>query len=138
MSWYRNRNRPEAYTAVVLDGPSHLRLVEGMRGHLPEGWETVAHHMTIHLGRAEEGDQPGRVVRLTAHEWAADSRVLAVGVHGHPTTDGRRPHVTVGVNRAGGGEPKDSNLLTGWTPLDPPIELVGTVTEVIRPVGPRD
>lgn len=138
MSWYSNSKPPQVYTAVVLDGPSHLRLVEGMRGHLPEGWETVAHHMTIHLGPAEEGDGQGEVVRLTAHEWAADSRVLAVGVLGHPTTDGRRPHVTVGVNRRGGGEPKDSNLLTGWTPLDPPIELVGTVTEVTRTVGPQD
>jgi len=121
-------NESIAYTAVVLDKKSHDLLVSEMKHHIPEGWEVYAHHMTINMGAYKIRDEVGKKVTLTASSVAHDDKVVAVSVYGYPSSN-THPHITVAVNKAEGGKPKDSNSLKKWLNI-PPIRLTGTVTEV--------
>ena len=76
------------YTALVLNDKSHLKLVEKMKHLIPEGWEIIAHHMTINMGNISNGPLArfpkavGTFETLVVSSWAMDDRVLAVGVEG--------------------------------------------------------
>jgi hypothetical protein len=54
---------------------------------------------------------------------------MAVGVSGF-NSNNPKPHITIAVNRQGGGKPMMSNKLTNWTKLRIPLSLSGKVTEV--------
>ena len=125
---YTTMNESIAYTAVVLDKKSHDLLVSEMKHHIPEGWEVYAHHMTINMGAYKIRDEVGKRVTLTASSVAHDAKVVAVSVYGYPSSNSQ-PHITVAVNKAEGGKPKDSNSLKKWETIHP-IRLTGTVTEV--------
>lgn len=130
MNWYKKSNSSVSYTGIMLDEASHQILIERMSTFIPKGWKIYAHHMTINLGPAKDKKEVGKIVNLTASEWAKDDKVIAVGVHGYDVKDGRKPHVTVAVNAEFGGKPKDSNLLSGWQPISQPIPLAGVIKEV--------
>lgn len=119
------------YTAVVLDDKSRTALLKRLGNMIPEGWETIAHHMTINLGPIDPIYERflGMTANLTANSFAADDKVMAVGVSGFPTIN-KLPHITLAVNRTNGGKPMMSNNLTDWEPLSEPIVLTGKVTEV--------
>jgi hypothetical protein len=119
------------YTAVVLDDKSRTALLKRLGNMIPEGWETIAHHMTINMGAIvpEFAKFLGMNVDLNAEDFAADDKVMAVGVAGMPTKNGK-PHITLAVNRANGGKPMMSNQLTNWEKLSEPLVLSGKVTEV--------
>ena len=125
---YAIMNESIAYTAVVLDKNSHDLLVSKMKHHIPEGWVVYCHHMTINMGAYKIRDEVGKQVTLTVSSIAHDDKVVAVQVHGYPSSNSQ-PHITVAVNKAGGGKPKDSNTLKKWEST-PPIRLTGTITEV--------
>lgn len=139
MNWYKqSQSDPEsspprrvAYSAVVLDPPSHAALLDAMRPHIPEGWKEYAHHMTINLGPLK-GDRSdlGKTVTLSAHSWDVSEKAAAVAVSGYERRMPGTAHVTVAVNSAGGGKPKDSNDLKDWKPIEKPLSLSGTVEEV--------
>jgi len=42
-----------SYSAVVLDDRSRTRLIERFKSLIPEGYEIVAHHMTINMGEID-------------------------------------------------------------------------------------
>ena len=70
-----------SYTALVLTPESHDRLVNSI--DVPEGWETLAHHMTINMGSPEQGpanELVGQEAPLTIVSQAQDDKVMAVGV----------------------------------------------------------
>ena len=123
------------YSAVVLDDESHAKLVQVFAPMIPEGWETIAHHMTINMGALDAGsdakqDMENDVeVKLNVVDYAMDNLVMAVGVEGYPSSNAK-PHVTIAVNRAEGGKPYLSNKLNDWKPLSFPLQLTGKVTEV--------
>ena len=123
------------YSAVVLDKKSRDMLLKVFGNMIPEGWEKIAHHMTIKMGALENGSQEQqdmideKMVMLDVVDYAIDNLVMAVGVKGYETTN-EKPHVTIAVNRAEGGKPYLSNKLTDWKPLGFPLELTGKVTEV--------
>jgi len=123
------------YSAVVLDKKSRDNLLKVFAPMIPEGWETIAHHMTIKMGALENGskakaDLSGKTdITLTVVDYAVDDLVMAVGVDGYETTN-EKAHVTIAVNRAEGGKPYLSNKLTDWKPLGFPLTLTGKVTEV--------
>jgi hypothetical protein len=118
------------YSAVVLDADSHGKLAHfGV-----PGWKTFCHHMTIVFGSGLPShlrDDLGKVVTITATHIGRSDKAVAVRVSGfHSNND--IPHVTVAVNFDGGGRPVDSNSITDWKPLDNPISLTGTVSEIPR------
>ena len=98
---------------------------------IPNGWETIAHHMTINMGEIDPKFEKylGMTVDLTAVDFAMDEKVMAVGVTGFETKN-QKPHITLAVNRTAGGKPMMSNNLINWENLSEPIILTGKVTEV--------
>ena len=134
-----------SYTGVVLDHNSHVKLLVATAGfHIPFGWKTYAHHMTINMGPLNEALNPGLIrgaeIKLKATHVGFDDKVLAVKVHCPMIiTTNKVPHITVAVNRDGGGKPKHSNDLPehSWMPLDEEIDLVGVVTVGENPKEPE-
>lgn len=124
------------YTALVLTEKSHEKLVRRLHSLLPEGWEVVAHHMTINMGNISNGPLArhrgvlGTYESLVVVGWAKDEKVLAVCVESTIPSSNKTKHITVAVNRDGGGKPFHSNNLTGWEPLEEPFSLRGEIKEV--------
>lgn len=120
-----------SYSAVVLDEKSRSRLLERFQKNIPEGWEVIAHHMTINLGEIDPEFERflGMPVRLSVDDIAMDDKVIAVGVSGFGSKN-IKPHITLAVNRANGGKPMMSNKLTDWEKLRRPLLITGKVTEV--------
>jgi tRNA nucleotidyltransferase/poly(A) polymerase len=120
------------YSAVVLDNRSKQRLIERFRNEIPEGWEIIAHHMTINMGGLDSKFAKFNGmdnIELTVNDIAKDDKVIAVGVSGFDSKNAK-PHITLAVNRQGGGKPMMSNNLTNWTKLRVPLVITGKVTEV--------
>ena len=119
-----------SYTALVLTPESHDRLVNSI--DVPEGWETLAHHMTINMGSPEQGpanELVGQEAPLTIVSQAQDDKVMAVGVESPIPSKNEIKHITIAVNREAGGKPFLSNKLTDWQPSQA-ITLKGIVTHV--------
>jgi hypothetical protein len=128
-----------SYSGVVLDKESKQQLL-GL--DTPEGWEPVAHHMTITMGPLihkkgkhdfSEAYPVGSEVELPVVAIGMDDRAMAVKVQ-PPSEVSKKisfPHVTVAVNREGGGKPFHSNKIPeeNFQPLTG-ITLRGTVEEV--------
>jgi hypothetical protein len=123
-----------SYSAVVLDDKSRASLLKVFQPMIPEGWEVIAHHMTIKMGALENGSKEKQdmendtVITLNVVDYAMDDKVMAVGVEGYPTKNAK-PHITIAVNRAEGGKPFMSNKLSDWRPLGFPLTLTGKVSE---------
>lgn len=121
------------YTALKLNDMSHEKLKNELMHEIPEGWKLFCHHMTINLGEASQGpaaDLVGKEMSLRAIQIGKDEKVMAVKVESACPSNNAIKHVTVAVNFAGGGKPKDSNDLKNWIDLPRPIELTGVVTEI--------
>mgnify|MGYP004461619809 FL=1 len=130
-----------AYSGVVLDNESHQRLLNSV--DIPEGWETIAHHMTITLGPLlhpkgkhdfSKNYGPGNEVTLKVTHVGLDDRAMAVKVEA-PYEISKRiafPHITVAVNREGGGKPFHSNKIPAdnFKPIEGELMVRGTVQEV--------
>tara|TARA_Y100000310_G_scaffold329687_1_gene399999 strand:+ start:547 stop:1035 length:489 start_codon:yes stop_codon:yes gene_type:complete len=128
-----------SYSGVVLDDMSRQQLLDL---DIPEGWEPVAHHMTITMGSLLHkkgkhdftGDYPvGQEVELPVLSVGQDERAMAVQVQ-TPAPISKKtkfPHITVAVNRAGGGKPFHSNKIPqeNFQPLSG-LVLRGTVQEI--------
>lgn len=124
-----------SYSAVVLDIVSQQKLVSVFKPMIPEGWEIVAHHMTIKMGALDPESQAkkdlieGTEITLNVEDYAINDKVMAVGVSGYETMN-PMPHITLAVNRKEGGKPMMSNQLTDWKSVIVPLKLTGMVTEV--------
>ena len=128
-----------SYSGVVLDDESKQKLLDLS---IPEGWESVAHHMTITMGPLvhkkgkhdfSEAYPAGAVRELPVVAVGQDERAMAVQVQ-TPSEISKKisfPHVTVAVNRAGGGKPFHSNKIPeeNFEPLSGGV-LRGVVEEV--------
>lgn len=124
------------YSAVVLDEKSHAKLVKWATEKFPiiksNGWEVIAHHMTIKMGELPSylQDDLNTTQSLEVTGYAFDNKVIAVRVSGYFTTN-KNPHITIAVNRGNGGKPVMSNNLTNWQPLGgSSIPLKGQVKEI--------
>jgi hypothetical protein len=128
-----NKLNSVAYSAVVLDEASKQRLIKVFKSMIPEGWDIIAHHMTLNMGTIDPryAQDLGKAVELTVIEYAIDNLVMAVGVKGYPTNN-KKAHITIAVNRNEGGKPVMSNNLTDWRPIGFSVTLNGTITEVSR------
>ena len=128
-----------SYSGVVLDEPSKQKL---LALDIPEGWETVAHHMTITMGPLThpKGKHDfsttypvGTEIELPVVAIGRDERAMAVKVDApSPIKTKSWPHVTVAVNRAEGGKPFNSNKIPEENFDAPPKKIVlsGIVQEI--------
>lgn len=127
------------YTAVVLTEPSRAKLIAYLSNELRqcEGWEVIAHHMTINMGKLAEGPASHIVARkaeliIDAVGW--NTGVLAVRVEAAQTALQPIPsvnptkHITVAVNRDI-ATPKDSKGIVEWKPITPFV-VWGQIEEV--------
>lgn len=122
------------YSAVVLTKESQERLVKRFVHLIPKHWEIIAHHVTINMGPLEKGpvasERLGEAVDLTVKSFAANDKVMAVGVDLEVPSKNPKPHITIAVNREAGGKPVMSNKLKAWEPILDPFELTGFIQEV--------
>jgi len=116
---------------VVLDDASRSKLLKALGHNIPEGWDVIAHHMTINFGKGLTGDlvnDLNKVVNLRITSVGKSDMVIAAGVEGYHS-DNKLPHITLAVNRVDGGKPVMSNNITDWKGLDSYINVSGTVKE---------
>lgn len=128
-----------AYSGVLLDDSSREKLLSL---EIPDGWEKIAHHMTITMGPIvhPKGKHDfssdyavGSPVNLEVIAIGMSDKALAVKVR--PPADispkVKFPHVTIAVNREAGGKPFDSNKIPeeNFKPLSG-ITLTGKVAEI--------
>lgn len=124
-----------SYTAVLLDEASRVGLINAFQHKFKDGWEVIAHHMTVNLGSPASGpalEYLGKDVDLVVTSFAQDNLVMAVGVRCEVPSTNAIKHITLAVNRSKGGKPYLSNKLTHWDVLnlpDVPI-LSGRVVEL--------
>lgn len=120
-----------SYSAVVLDDKSRKRLLNIFKNLIPDGWEIIAHHMTINLGEIDPEYEKylGFPVKLKVDDFGIDNKVAAIGVSGFPSKN-NKPHITLAVNRKNGGKPAMSNNLIKWYPIKKQLFLTGKVMEV--------
>ena len=130
-----------AYSGVVLDDASRQKLLDSV--DIPEGWEPIAHHMTITLGPLlhpkgkhdfSKNYGPGDEVDLKVTDIALDDRAMAVKVEA-PHEISKRiafPHITVAVHREKGGKPFHSNKIPAdnFKPIEGELMVRGIVQEV--------
>jgi predicted kinase len=120
------------YSAIVLDNPSRSNLLIKLGDNIPEGWEVIAHHLTVAFGKGFPEDLKERLggnVELNATHFGTSDLAIAVMVNGFPV-ENKIPHITLAVNRKEGGKPFDSNKITNWVKLDKEIKLNGVATEI--------
>ena len=125
-------SKPKLFASVVLDDASKSKLVTALAHYIPKGWDIIAHHMTINFGKGlgpDRIDDKGKLVNLVASEIGISDMAVAVKVHGYPS-DNMIPHITLGVNKKGGGKPVMSNDITKWEKLNSHINLRGIVSEI--------
>ena len=123
-----------SYSVVVLDKESRQKLLSFP---IPEGWEPIAHHMTITMGPLKDSlaevYKVGEVINLPVIAVGQDERAMAVKVKPPGVISNRIsfPHITVAVNRGAGGKPFHSNKIPeeNFKPQET-ILLSGVVTEV--------
>lgn len=126
----KNEGDRVLYSAVVLDGKSRTRLLQAFAKDIPEGWKTIAHHMTIVFGKGlDDKSEVGKQVELTVTELGISDMAMAVKVEGYPTANAI-PHITLAINVAEGGKPVMSNNITNWVKLGINLKLNGIVTEI--------
>jgi hypothetical protein len=118
------------YSGVVLDEESKALLLKNFAKYIPEGWSTIAHHMTIVFGKAVPNKEDlGKTVELTTGNIGVSDMAIAVKVEGYPSANAI-PHVTLAVN-PDGGKPVMSNDITRWL-LALPYKIKGVVTNISK------
>lgn len=123
------KNKKVSYTGIILSNQSKNLLLSTLP--IPEGWERVAHHMTINMGPFKgPRELLGQTVKLEAVTFAMDDKVLAVGVKSDIPSTNSVSHITVAINRTKGAKPVMSNALVDWMPLPHTLTLEGTIQEV--------
>lgn len=122
------------YSGIILDETSRIKLLEvfGPIWEEEEGWEPIAHHLTLKMGGlpAEMQHLIGQQFTMKVVAFAGDDKVKAVEVEAPLKTINKIPHITLAVNRGHGGKPVMSNNLTNWVPVKQEIYVKGTVQEI--------
>jgi hypothetical protein len=101
--------------------------------YLSEGFQFLAHHMTINLGDSSNGpakDLVGKEFKIIFTDIAQNDKVIAAKVICDCPSVNEIKHVTIAVNRENGGKPFQSNLLTNWLGIKP-FEVSGKVKECV-------
>lgn len=121
------------YTAVVLTEQSRNQLLQELQGLIPDGYDIVAHHMTICMADAQSmqlQERLGEEVELQIIEYDLDQRVVAVKVQTEIPSKNVVKHITVAVNKKEGGKPVHSNQLSNWRKLSTELAVRGYIQEI--------
>lgn len=116
------------YTAVILSEKDRAELLQRLSSMIPEGWQIIADHMTIKMGKAPDV-KLGKDVVLTVKAYSQNDLAAAVAVEGDVPCNNQTKHITVAVNRKAGGKPVHSNELKDWMPIKE-FQVRGVVEEV--------
>jgi hypothetical protein len=118
-----------AYSGIVLTEKSRTELLQYVK--IPEGWEVLAHHMTINMGALKEEYRPllGQTFDLLVTHLGETDNVMAVKVETQFKTKNPTPHITVAIDRINGGKPALSNDIKEWVSIYP-FEVEGTLKEI--------
>lgn len=114
------------YSAVFLDKDSRTILENEFKSMVPDGWEWIADHMTITMGELGDKSELGKQVALNVTSFGMDDKVMAIGVSGYISKNDK-PHITLAVNRTGGGKPVMSNYIQNWKSYKINTVLTGVV-----------
>jgi SAM-dependent methyltransferase len=124
------------YAGVILDDGSRRLLLERLGDRIPPQCVTLAHHLTLNLGKLDTTRNPanllGQTVTLRVVTFASNERVAAAGVQGPVRAWSQHPHITLGCDLSQGAESRESSDLTSWEPLAEPFDVTGVVREVPR------
>lgn len=135
------------YSAIVLTDESRDKILKAFRSSIPEGWEIIAHHVTINMGPLPPDLKAsiGLPVTFKGIAFDMDDKVAALSVlvpqEMQRFMTNAHPHVTIAVNRKGGGKPVMSNAMIAKSIADDdrdgiigraftPMELMGQIQEV--------
>ena len=116
-----------SYSCVLLDEKSRSLLLATFADKIPDGWKTIAHHMTICFGGLKDKTDLNQSVPLTVTHVGWNDMAIAVLVDGYRSKNDN-PHVTLAVN-PDGGKPQMSNDITNWRKVNQFI-ISGVVTEI--------
>jgi hypothetical protein len=119
------------YSCVLLDKASHNALITPANYDVepPDGWVIFAHHMTIAFGKGvKDKSELGKKVTLRVFKVGISDMAMAVQVDGYPS-EKAIPHITIAINKDGGGKPKDSNDITKWQDIKP-FYITGVVADI--------
>lgn len=121
------------YTGIILTDESRAHLLKQVGAHIPDGWDVIAHHLTLNMGGIEDGFADPRFLNTKADiivtGYAINDLVFAVRCFTIFQSVNKVPHITVAVNRAAGGKPVMSNNLTDWREIENPLALQGFIKE---------
>jgi len=125
-----------SYTAVILDEISRQNLKKEFNNlslAFPDGWDWIAHHMTIKFGSPLSDERRnellGKTFSLKIIKLGTDDMCCAVGITGC-YCENKIPHITLAVNKSVGGKAYMSNNIKDWVPYDVDFTLTGTVREI--------
>lgn len=96
-----------SYTALVLYERDRNMLVSTFADCIPEGWEKIAHHVTVNLG-SWKGDREmlGKDCQISIEGCYKNELVSAAKVWVDQSLFSvANPHITIAVNREAGGKP---------------------------------
>lgn len=117
------------YSAVVLDKKSKDELLSTYKNEIPDGWKTIAHHMTIAFGGPAPKEDVGNTVCLTVKKIGVSDMAIAVQVDGYQSKN-KIPHITLAIN-PDGGKPVMSNNITNWKSTES-LKVCGVVTNITK------
>lgn len=125
------------YYGIVLDNESRYKLISSY--NIPDGWKTIAHHMTIIFGDKERDvlvsryidSHIGMNVAFNATHIGVSDDAIAVKVNpGAVPCVNKTPHITLAIPQ--GGKAVNSNNIQAWSVLETPIYLNGIITALYR------
>ncbi len=122
-------NKNVSYSAIVLDEESRNKILALFGAEIPEGWEILAHHVTINMGPLKEefGHNLANKVEAKITDLGTSDKAIALRVDAK--TKNENSHITLAINRVGGAKPKDSNDIENWVPVEG-LSVWGVVEEV--------
>ena len=139
----KKKNKTEPVIAMlVLDGESRTKLLNAVGHLIPEGWKTIAHHMTIPYGKGlpeNLKDDLGSVQTIEVTETGLSDKAMAVKVKGYPAfeydgiTPKKIPHVTVAIPQ--GGAAVNSNNIEDWEVFEHPKDKLDGKEEKLELSG---
>jgi len=137
-----------SYSAVVLTDSSRAKLLNEIGWKVPAGWEVIAHHVTINMGELPPDLKPSiglpvefQVIGYRQNDLVGACQVVLPSEIGKFVKNSQ-PHITIAVNRAGGGKPVMSNKMIEddisladqrgeiGTGLFSPFKVMGNIMEI--------
>jgi hypothetical protein len=125
------------FHSIVLDEESRNRLIESFKNKIPEGWKTIAHHMTVVFGNTKNEDlkkflvdNVGKSFQLNVVELGISPDAMAVKIQTEVPSTNKIKHITIAIPEK--GKPVNSNFITEWNRLSEVIQLNGVLVSEVK------